>query len=156
MKRFLLWLWKVLPMTPRMRFVAMWLMNQKFLLGVAGVVVDADGRVLLLDHSYRPTEPWGLPSGWVKGQGEQPQEALVREIREECGLEVAVLSVLHVRIDPVVPRIDLTMLCRPVGRTDGLAPRDAEIAAAGFFKPDEFPEGLQQVHRDLIRLAGVV
>jgi 8-oxo-dGTP diphosphatase len=151
MKSLLLWLWKALPLTPGMRFLAMWLLNSKFLLGVIGVVVDDRGRVLLLKHSYRPTIPWGLPSGWVK-RGEQPQEALIREIREETGLEVQFVSVLQVSIDPDYPRIDLTMLCRVTHLHSYIQPRDPEIEAAGFFLPGDFPVPLFESQVDLIRL----
>lgn len=149
-KRFLLWLWRVLPLTRGMQFVALWLMNRKFLLGVNGVVVDSDGRVLLLRHSYRNDYPWGLPSGWVKG-GEQPEAAIVRELREEVGLDARVICVLDVRIDHDLPRVDLTLLCRPSAPvTARLRPRDVEIQAAGFYRPGEFPGPLIDPQPEMI------
>lgn len=151
-KRILLWLWKNLPMTSGMRFLAMWILNQKFLLGVVGVVVDEAGRVLLLNHVYREEYPWGLPSGWVR-RNEQPQAAIVREIWEEAGLEVEVLSVLDVRISTRVPRIDLTLLCRPVGSTEAIRANDAEISDAGFFAEDDMPQVLFDPQPELIRKA---
>lgn len=138
-KRFLFWLWKVLPLTPGLRFAAVWLLNQKFLLGVAGVVIDGEGRVLVLKHTYRKKRPWALPSGFAGGN-EQPQEALRREIKEEVGLRVEVLGVLDVRTDVDSPRIDLTFLCRVPGRTEPLRPHDdAEIEEAGFYQVTELP-----------------
>jgi 8-oxo-dGTP diphosphatase len=60
---------------------------------VAAVVVR-DGRVLMVRERRRgPTgrhdgaEYWVLPGGGVE-PGEAPEEALVREVREEVGLEV--------------------------------------------------------------------
>jgi 8-oxo-dGTP diphosphatase len=150
MKRLLLWLWKNLPMTAGMRFAALWLMNRKFLLGVNGVVVNEDGRVLLLYHSYRRDYPWGLPSGWVK-RGEQPEEALIRELDEEVGLAVRVLALLDARIEPGLSRLDLTLLCRPL--TPGATapqPQDIEIQAAGFYRPGEFPGPLIRVQEEMI------
>lgn len=52
-------------------------------LGVAGAVFDADGRVLLVRHSYAPG--WLLPAGGV-GRGEHPEDAVRRELAEEVGL----------------------------------------------------------------------
>ena len=52
-------------------------------LGVAGAVVDGNGRVLLVRHSYAPG--WQLPSGGV-GRGEHPDSAVRRELAEEVGL----------------------------------------------------------------------
>lgn len=57
---------------------------------VVGAVVAHDGRVLLLQ---RPADDfmggiWELPSGKVD-PGEALDEALIREVREETGLDVA-------------------------------------------------------------------
>ena len=57
--------------------------------GAVGVVFDAEGRVLLVEHAFRTDYPWGLPGGWVK-RGEHPSDAVVRELREELGLDVEV------------------------------------------------------------------
>jgi ADP-ribose pyrophosphatase YjhB (NUDIX family) len=57
--------------------------------GAVGVVFDGEGRVLLVEHAFRTDFPWGLPGGWVRS-GEEPSAAVVRELREELGLDVAV------------------------------------------------------------------
>jgi ADP-ribose pyrophosphatase YjhB (NUDIX family) len=54
-------------------------------IGVCAIISDADGRVLLVKHSYRPG--WCLPGGGLR-RGEMPVEALARELREEVGLEL--------------------------------------------------------------------
>ena len=59
------------------------------MLVVAAALVDADGRVLL---AQRPKgkqfeDLWEFPGGKVDA-GEQPEEALIRELREELGIEV--------------------------------------------------------------------
>ena len=56
-----------------------------------GVVVRQSGdgtKVLLIRDPYRK---WGLPKGHLEG-GEGAQEAALREVREETGLEGLVLS----------------------------------------------------------------
>jgi ADP-ribose pyrophosphatase YjhB (NUDIX family) len=52
-------------------------------LGVAALVLDAEGRILLVRHGYNPG--WRLPGGGVD-RGEPPVEAVLRELREEVGL----------------------------------------------------------------------
>ena len=61
----------------------------KLLLVVAAALVDADGRVLL---SQRPKGKaleglWEFPGGKIEGD-EPPEDALVRELREELGIDV--------------------------------------------------------------------
>ena len=55
------------------------------MLAVAGVVVR-DGEILLVRdrHGF-----WAGPGGWIE-PGEDPEEALLREVREELGVEAEV------------------------------------------------------------------
>ena len=62
----------------------------KIVLVAAVALIDADGRVLL---SKRPEGKqlgglWEFPGGKVE-QGERPETALIRELKEELGIDVA-------------------------------------------------------------------
>lgn len=56
-------------------------------LSAGGVIFDARGRVLLLRRVGEGT--WCFPKGHVEA-GESSQAAAVREIKEECGLDVEI------------------------------------------------------------------
>lgn len=58
-------------------------------IGVALVAFNAEGEVLLLRHVFHPEIPWGLPGGWLT-RNENPVAGLIREVREETGLEATV------------------------------------------------------------------
>lgn len=57
---------------------------------VGALVHDADGRLLLIERGSEPHRGrWTLPGGRVEA-GESLEQAVVREIREETGLDVSV------------------------------------------------------------------
>ncbi len=136
MKKFFLRIWKLLPNSYSLRRFIVWLVSQKFLVGVVGIVLREDNEVLLLEHSYRNEYPWGLPSGWLK-KGEQPTFALKREIYEETGFEVEIIKQIEQFADPGYARLDLIYLCRIRGGE--FKPCD-EILSADFFPKDNLPK----------------
>jgi ADP-ribose pyrophosphatase YjhB (NUDIX family) len=59
-------------------------------LAVGAIVFDAAGRVLLIQRGKPPAEGlWSFPGGRVEA-GETLEQAVVREVREETGLEIEV------------------------------------------------------------------
>lgn len=61
-----------------------------------GAVVVRDGKVLLVLRSREPGRGlWSLPGGIVH-PGETLKAAVVRELREECGIEVAIAEAAEV------------------------------------------------------------
>jgi len=66
------------------------------LVGVAAAVFDAAGRVLLVQRGRPPRAgSWGLPGGLLE-VGESLVAGVRREVREECGVEIAVGDVAGV------------------------------------------------------------
>ncbi|MFI6325182.1 NUDIX hydrolase [Nonomuraea sp. NPDC050556] len=56
---------------------------------VGAIITDDAGRLLLIQRGHPPGQGlWSLPGG-RKEPGESDAEALVREVREETGLEVS-------------------------------------------------------------------
>lgn len=67
----------------------------RFTLGVIGVLIDQENRILLVEHVFHPKVPWGLPGGWVN-RNESPTIAVAREFHEETSLRVQVVTPLEV------------------------------------------------------------
>ena len=65
--------------------------DRKLLLVAACALIDADGRVLLAQRPPGKTLAglWEFPGGKVE-PGETPEETLIRELREEIGIETKV------------------------------------------------------------------
>ena len=91
--------------------------------GVGAVIVDRDARVLLVKRRFEPLAgEWSLPGGAVD-VGETLEGCVVREMREETGLEVEVGPVVEV-FDRILLDLDgrvryhfvlIDYLCRPIG-----------------------------------------
>jgi 8-oxo-dGTP diphosphatase len=58
-------------------------------LAAYALVFDASGRVLLSREPARRPGRWLLPGGGVE-HGEHPEQAVIREVQEETGLDVRV------------------------------------------------------------------
>jgi ADP-ribose pyrophosphatase YjhB (NUDIX family) len=55
---------------------------------VKALIRNGEGKVLVCMNSY-PGEPWDLPGGTLNA-GEHPHDALVREVKEELGVDIEV------------------------------------------------------------------
>jgi 8-oxo-dGTP pyrophosphatase MutT (NUDIX family) len=111
------------------------LLARKWLVGAVAVMIDESAspvEVLLVEHSYRPRGAWGLPGGSLESTPGDPtrprddsstddviESALRREIREELGIEIAVLGLLRIDAIPYVAeepgpyRLDFYFRCAP-------------------------------------------
>jgi len=106
------------------------------LLVVAGLIEDGEGRLLLAQRRPDQSFPgcWELPGGKPL-PGEDPRDALRRELAEELGLAAEVGAIAEV-VFHRYPSFHLLMLvyrCRP-GAT---APRPLEVSDWAWFAPHE-------------------
>ncbi|MCD8139036.1 MAG: NUDIX domain-containing protein [Planctomycetaceae bacterium] len=124
----------------------------------ASAVIQHDGKILLVWHNK--LSMWLYPGGHIE-QNETPDECLIREVKEETGLDVAfvdsprteckseTVGVLHnpaIIFDEQIGdgnsmhhHIDLVYMCYPIGNT-GITLAHKELGRYGWFAKEEIAE----------------
>lgn len=111
---------------------------------VAALVPDGEGRILLQRRSDNGC--WNLPAGAID-PGESPAEAVVREVREETGMEVRPVRVAGVFGGegfrgryPNGDQVEFTVIVFECAAVGGSLQVDGdETAELGWFHPGERP-----------------
>ncbi len=105
------------------------------LLVTAVALIDTDGRVLVQQRAHGPLEGlWEFPGGKMES-GETPAAALIRELREELGIDVeaACLAPAAFASEPLGDR-HLLLLLHVCRKWRGI-PQPIEAAALRWVRP---------------------
>lgn len=102
--------------------------------GAFAVIFDDRARVLLCHRTDR--NAWNLPGGGIEDH-ESPREAVIREVAEEIGLEVAVQRLVGMYFMPSSRNIAYTFHCV---RTGGCLRTSNEADQIGWFERGCLPE----------------
>src|SRR5215217_939972 len=132
-----------------MRRLTMRLANARFTVTAGAVIFNDQKHVLLLKHRFRAGSGWGLPGGFLEA-GEQPVEALRRELREEIGLEVEDVEIFATRSFKKPQQVEVLFRCRADG---SVTPRTMEVERAEWFSVQSLPMGLPRDQRRLVERA---
>ena len=134
MKKILAKIYKSLHLSKKIQLLAMRFLQDKFLIGVTGIILNKEKEILLFKHTYR-THSWSLPGGYLKA-GEHPSEGLEREIKEESGFVVSIDKSLTIRTDRETARLDLCYTGILIG---GDFIPTHEVSEYGFFNLHNLP-----------------
>lgn len=140
-------IWRRAPKT--LKRWALRLSHPRFAVTAGAVIKDDRGRVLLLKHRFRPGTGWGMPGGFIEA-GEQPEEALRRELREEISLEVKSLKLFTTRAFKRPMQVEIVFTAQAIGVPEQLS---FEIQKAAWFSVDELPDELPRDQARLIEQA---
>jgi 8-oxo-dGTP diphosphatase len=123
--------------------------NARFTVTAGSVIFNQQGQVLLLKHRFRAGSGWGLPGGFIK-KGEQPLDALRRELEEEIALKIENAEVFWARSFAGPRQIEILF----IAETQALPnPQSIEVESSVWFSPDSLPTGLPKDQKSLIERA---
>lgn len=120
-------------------------------LPVALAIPTRNRRFLLIKRGLPPRKgAWGFPSGFIE-TGETPEEACLRELREETGVSGEVVRLVGViRLEDKELYGDMLVVMYLVRVGDGEPTPGEEAEDAKFFDIDELPPYYAERLRDVI------
>lgn len=124
------------------------LIGRRSHLGAAAVIFDAEGRVLLVRHSYGRRN-WDLPGGG-RQKRESIEQAVRRELREEIAVEIATAELRGVYYEPEMDQHHFAFLCRLAGGATP-KPSSVEILECGYWPIDALPRPMTDFTLQRIR-----
>ena len=133
----------------RVRRWSMRVTHTRFTVTAGAIIFNDRGEVLLLKHRFRAGSGWGLPGGFLE-RGEQPLDALKRELREEIEMEIESAKLYHARSFRKPRQVEILFLCRANG---DVKPRAMEVERAEWFSLETLPDGLPRDQRKLVERA---
>ncbi len=104
-----------------------------FTIGAFAIIFNESGQVLLSHR--RDRDLWNLPGGGMES-GELPTEAVIREVKEETGLDVDIERLVGVYGKPDKDDIVFAFVCRVTG---GELVLTDEADQHGFFAYQQIP-----------------
>ena len=124
----------------------------RFTVTAAALIFNDAGQILLLKHHFRPGSGWGIPGGFLE-LGEQPEQALRRELHEEIGLEVSQVEIFTARSFKKPRQVEIVFRARTNAKVAQLKLRTMEVERAEWFSVKSLPAGLPTDQQLLIERA---
>jgi mutator protein MutT len=123
--------------------------HPRFTVTAGAIIFNDSGQVLLLKHRFRAGSGWGLPGGFLEA-GEQPLDALRRELREELNLEVDGVEIFTARSFRKPKQVEVLFRARA---NRSVTSRTMEVERAEWFSLGALPDGLPRDQRKLVEQA---
>lgn len=116
----------------------------KVWLGVAGVVINSEGKWLVVKKTYSGLKGiWSLPAGFVNF-GETADEAVVREVKEETGIDCVVTGLIGLRTGVIRQDISDNMAIfygYPKDEQQSIIIQEQEISEVSWLTVEELVNG---------------
>ena len=113
------------------------------------LIIEIEGKGLVLIERRNPPPGWALPGGFVE-VGESLEQAAIREAKEETCLDVELLGQFHTYSDP---HRDPRMHCIStvfVAKATGTPKAEDDAKSVALYPKDRLPDILAFDHRKIL------
>lgn len=121
-------------------------------IGVGAFVGNENDELLLIKRA--DLHKWSIPMGWAD-IGYSPSEVVIKEVAEECGVDVEPLRLVGVydnlRGGHPVPHYTMLFACKLIGGE--LKPHPLECEDIGWFRQDALPQPMLRMRNFLTDIA---
>ena len=132
--RFLLFVWKHFPFW--LQGILSRIIRPSFQVFAAAVILDGEGKILLEKLTYQNVYSWGLPGGNID-YGEEPEDAVIREVKEELGFDIKIKKLLTAKNAEAKHILGLFYWCEI---TSGSFSPSLEVSEIKYFRLDNLPD----------------
>lgn len=115
-------------------------MKYSVTIGAFAIITNENNEVLFAHRNDR--DVWNLPGGGLE-KGEDPWDTVVREVKEETGLDVEVVKLLGVYTKPDQDDIVFNFKCQRINDSLRL---NKEARDLRYFKPEDIPSNTLPRH----------
>ncbi|MCD6334648.1 MAG: NUDIX hydrolase [Candidatus Latescibacteria bacterium] len=113
------------------------------------VIIQLDGRGIVLIRRKNPPYGWALPGGFVD-YGESLEKAAAREAKEETSLDVTLVKQFHTYSDPKRDARQHTITTVYIAKAKGEPKAADDAAGIGIFQKNSLPEEMAFDHREIL------
>ena len=111
-------------------------------------IIEIEGGIILIKRK-NPPPGWAIPGGFVD-YGESLEDAVVREAKEETGLNVELIRQFHTYSDPGRDPRHHTVSTIFIARASGTPVAADDAAEVGIFTRDNLPDKIAFDHRQIL------
>ncbi|MCK5211729.1 NUDIX hydrolase [Candidatus Parcubacteria bacterium] len=119
-----------------------------FTIGVFAAIFDDENRILFCHRT--DYDLWNLPGGALEKK-EAPWVGVIREVKEETGLDVEVMDLTHISNNPIKDDIVFLFICKIIG---GKITLNDEADKIKYFAFGEIPRNTVPKH--VLRLKDIL
>ena len=128
-----------------------WIYYQNPLPSVVAFIRNVNDEILLIKRGIPPGKgKWALPSGFIE-QGELPQQAVLRELKEETNINGNINKLIGVYTQTTTVYGDVLLIAYDVDFIRGKLRHGSDTRAVKFFPLDKLPKIPFQSHKAIIK-----